>query len=470
MSKIQVKYDPTIKQTEIVVPLTNSSVEEAGDNYVNNQPEIQQTSVYGIQAPLIQINNIVVDFTDVVDFNLRSIYTTPDVTMIVRDRYNLSSTIDTPHIDNELRIQILPKFDNKYRKINLTFYITSIKIDNGFVTIKAVYKLKSLTESQIKSFGEIGASSLCDTIAKNTGLGLATNIDNDNNKRFVYCDNKSYQDILNREVKRFSSQNKIIDWWIDWWNNLVLSDIYERYNAIDPQDELMIWIAGQNKEVSEGNKIEPILAPAILNNHPANQTSELFVSNYQIVNKPSAQFYLGTDKILSAYDHSKLEYFDYLIQDGDAQKDIFIKTEYIGENYSNVNYLLSEKMYDGFIQKIKSNETIEVYLNTPLLGVMRGNKVNFTWYINDSMHSYISSNLRSKNITNDIRTNVPMDDSLPPGIEDKTQDGQFEIDKSISGQYLITGCEMGYSNKKWKYKLILSRPLSMKPKIINENE
>ena len=73
MGQILLKFDNQLKQSEIVIPLTNSSVEEAGDNYVYNKQGIQQTSIYGILTPLIQINNIVVDFLDVESFSLKSI-------------------------------------------------------------------------------------------------------------------------------------------------------------------------------------------------------------------------------------------------------------------------------------------------------------------------------------------------------------------------------------------------------------
>ena len=141
MGKIQVKFDNTLKQSDIIVRLTNSSKDESGDNYKNNQQEIQQTSIYGIQAPLIMVNNIVVDFSDVIYFNLKSIDTLPTVQMTIRDRKRLLTTLDTPTIDNELRVQILPKFDDKYKKINLTFYITSMRCQNDIINISGEYKV-----------------------------------------------------------------------------------------------------------------------------------------------------------------------------------------------------------------------------------------------------------------------------------------------------------------------------------------
>ena len=100
MAIIQVKFDNTLQQSEIRIPLTNSSQTEAGNTYTNNQVEMQQTHIYGIQAPLIMINTIVVNFSDVISFELTCEKAMPEVRMTVHDRYNLSTMLDTPSIDN----------------------------------------------------------------------------------------------------------------------------------------------------------------------------------------------------------------------------------------------------------------------------------------------------------------------------------------------------------------------------------
>jgi hypothetical protein len=466
--QVQVKRDHNLKQEDIVVVLSNSSKDEAGEHYIKNQPEIQQTLVYGIQAPLIKLNNVVVDFSDVIDFSLKSTSVLPELSVVVRDRYNLSATLDTPGVDNTLRLQILPKFDGKYKKINLTFYVTDIRFDKGFMTIRANYKIPKFTNSRIKSFGVTNTYDLFDKVSTESDLGFATNIEpNDNDKRYVYCDNKSYNELISREIRRSGNDLEIYDYWVDWWNNLVLVDIYERYNTIEPEDKLKLWVAGQNNEVTEGSKIEPQEVPAVLNNNPAIQASELYVESYNITNKAGSQVWLGTDRVYSTYECPSYEYRDYLIQDKDVHKDIYEKYEYLGEVYGDYNYLLSEKKRDGFLQKIRTHETIEVNLKTPLLGIMRGNKINFTWYINNSYQDTIKQNMQDNSQINVVQTNPIIDDS---SVESKSNDGSFEIDKSISGQYLITGCEIKFSNKKWQYKVTLSRPYSQKPKIINDND
>jgi hypothetical protein len=467
MSIIQVKFDHQLQQSDIVIPLTYSSQDEAEEIYVNNQTEQQQTAIYGIQAPLIMVNNIVVNFSDVISFELSSTHITPEVSMVIQDRYQLITALDTPSIDNELRIQILPKFDDKYKKINLTFYITQMRNNDGIIHISGEYKSPKFISSNIKSFGEKSIYQLAEAIAQDSQLGFATNVEDDSIVRYRYCDNKSYKELLNNEVSMSCNDTQIYDFWIDWWNNLVLADIYERYNAVDSDEDMTIWSAAQNQEVTEGSEIEAMKIIASLHNHPSQKTTELYVVDYKNCTSPGAQMYQGTDRVFSIYELNKSEYMDYLIQDGDSKKDIFYKYEYLGEVYGDHNYLLGLKKYETFKQKISSNETVEVTLRTPLLGIMRGNHVNFFWYVNDSQVSNVQNTMKSYGVSpENPETNIPTDGDS--NIEDIRDDGKFEMDKSVSGQYLVTGCTMKFKEGQWQYVITLSRPTINKPKLINE--
>ena len=465
MGKIFVKFDSTIEQEDIVVQLTDSSEEEAGENYEKNKNEIQQTSIYGIQAPLIKINDTVIDFIDVIEFSMKSTDILPTVSMTVKDRYSLIAMFNTPGCDNILRVQILPQFDNAYKKINLTFYISSVKINNDYIHINGIYKLSKFVSSNIKSFGEINTYKLFSDIAAETGLGFASNIEEDEgDKRYIYCDNKSYLDLLSKEIKYSCKDLNIMNYWIDFWNTLTYVDIYERYNSKDNDEDILIWISENNNEINEGQKVTPVQVPAILTNNPIVKNSQLYVNNYSIVNKGGNQLYDGTDKVYSIYGYDNKEYVDHLIQDGDVKKDIFTKYEYLGEYYGEYNYLLNEKKYNDFLKKI-STESVQIELSTPLLAIMRGNKVNLAIYKNDDSIINKQSQLEELGvISNNIETNI----SLEADEEPKIDDGQFILDKSISDQYMVTACDIKFYNNQWKYIITLNRPAANKPQILNE--
>jgi hypothetical protein len=78
MAQIKVEFDNTLEKSEIIVPLVSSSPEQAGDNYNDGgRIDKMQTSVFGIQVPLIQINSTVIDYDAVQSFSLKSVGVLP---------------------------------------------------------------------------------------------------------------------------------------------------------------------------------------------------------------------------------------------------------------------------------------------------------------------------------------------------------------------------------------------------------
>ena len=471
MPQIEVKFDHTLEQSEIIVPLIHSSEEEAGQSYEDNKAEIQQTLVYGIRMPLISVNNIVIDFDNIVDFSLKSKEVFPSISMTVRDKYGLIDSIDTPGMDNEIRIQILPQFEGIYKKIDLTFYISKCTSRNNFLTITGLYKIPEFTMTKLKAFGEVNTYNLYEEIAKESKLGFASNVQsNDQDKRYVYCDYKSYEELLEKEINFAGSKTNIMDYWVDFWNNLTLVDIYERYNTIDKDEDMMIWVSVNPDEIGEGNNAEPVQLVATISNNPAYKETELYVKDYQIITNSGTQLFNGTDRLYSIYEANLWEHMDYLVQDGDVKKDIYTKFEYLGEIYGNYNYMLQNILRRTLLQKIKS-EYLQVTLYAPSLGILRGDKINFVSYVNDSMIENKFKDLSDKGLINpNPETNIPLNDFELPEEEVKADGGQLSIDRAISGQYLIIGCDIKYSDNQWSYELLLSRPADQKPKFILENE
>ena len=468
MSIVTIEFDNTLEKSKIVMPLLSSSAEEAGENYSDpNMTDKAQTYVFGIQAPLIKINSTIIDFDAVHYFNLKSVGTLPELVMTVEDRYKTVTNIDSPTNDNEVRIQIIPRFDNAYKKIDLTFFISSISVNGDLLKLTCTYKAPALVSSQLKTFGKIDTYSLFKEIAATTKLGFATNISELNDLRYTYCNNKSYLDLMNEEIQYSNASEHVIDWWVDLWDNVNLVDIKERYESIDSDDDLQIWVAGQINEVGADNKTEPYQVPAVLNNLPHYNNSELFVKDYSIHTKSGSNISRGTDRVYGVYEECNGEYSDYLVQNGDIKKDIFAKYDYIGECYSEYNYLMSKQLRNTFLQKMNT-ETIEVTLQSPLLGLMRGHKVNFTRYINDSNLEDKMKNLEEAGVINrNVETNIPLSnyENTEP-----SENGSFTLDKTVSGQYLILGVDIVFAESKWDYKLILAKPAISRVSILNNEE
>lgn len=466
MGAITIEFDNTLQQSEIITPLLSSSKAEGGDNYTNEYTDKAQTSVFGIKVPLIMINSTVIDFNAVKYFSLKTESILPELTLTVEDRYELINNIDKPTNDNEVRIQILPQFDDTYKKINLTFNISNINVTGSMIRLICIYKLPELVKSRFESFGKIDTYSLFKNIATTTKLGFASNIAGSTDKRFVYCDNKSYLDILNDEIQFSDTTSGILDYWVDLWNNINIVDIKERYNAIDSQEDMQIWVSGQTREITADVHPVPIKIDATIDNHPAHEAAEFFVKNYSIQNNPGLNISKGSDRVYAIYEENKDEYLDYLIQDGDVKSDIYTKYDYLGENYGDYNYLLSKTVRAGFLQKINTNQ-IKVTLRAPLLGLMRGHKVNFVRYVNDDKIESKMKALEKAGVLNrDVESNIPLE---VYEMKDDSTNGKFRVDRTVSGQYLIHAINIIYTNNDWDYVLTLVRPTSSIPKITKED-
>lgn len=465
MSSVKLEFDNTLKKSEIIIPL-NSSAESDDPNYIS---DIEQTKVYGIVSPLIMINSTVINFNEIISFELKSIGAIPTLNMTVNDPHQNITNIDICGADNEVRVQIIPQFDGVYKKINLTFFISTINIKQNIVSLSCTYKVPELIKSRLESFGNISTYSLFKDIAIKTKMGFQTNIGDLNDSRYIYCSNKSYIDAMNSEIEYSNSTDNILDWWIDFWDNINLVDVKERYNSVDKDEDMKIWISSSMNDVQQETTVEPNLAPAIITNHHGMGNSELFVQSYTNNTRPGTNLSSGTDNVYTTYNDIRKEHSDYLLQNGDVKHDIFEKYSYLGEVYGDYNYLITQNIRNKFLQKIKS-EYITVTLAKPVFGLMRGGKVNFIRYTNDDMLKNRMKSLEEievdgeKIINTKVQSNINLDDYE---FENSEESGTYMLDRAISGQYLIIGTEILFNNSKWQYKLNLAKPISSKESIIN---
>jgi hypothetical protein len=67
-----------------------------------------------------------------------------------------------------------------------------------------------------------------------------------------------------------------------------------------------------------------------------------------------------------------------------------------------------------------------------------------------------------------VELNVPIPDSTS-GVKN-LDNGAFMLDRAISGQYLITTCELEFIYNKWIYTLTLNKPADQRPEIIKIKE
>lgn len=447
MPQIEVKIDPQLEFEPIKEIMYAPQPSEAEGARPSNDA---QTKITGILTPLIQINSVVVDFDSVVSFELVSEGVLPELSLCVRDRFELIKSLDQPKGDNIIRVQIIPPFDNAYKKINLNFFISQIDIVGDLVYLTGIYKVADLYNSRLKSYGELTTYEYFEQIANETKLGLASNLAGTDDSRYIYCNNINYLESMEKEVGMGGSEVIVLNTWVDFWNYINLVDVYERYNAID--EGLKIWMSNRFVDGDSSTEPTPVELDATITNHREMKSSQLYCPSYQVSNTTGSNLTDGTDRVLSIYEHSTCESQETLLQDGDVSNDLFTKYFYLGEKFGEHNYLLTKECNKMFNQKIRS-QAIEVVLDNPLLALMRGHKVNLQWYD--------SNTLTAQSKEQSIDTNVPMNQEAGDGIDN--EESQV-LNKQTSGQYLIYRVRMQYTNtngdNKWQTRLLLVRPQS----------
>ena len=468
MAQIEVKRDPNIKLSPIVHNLTQPSSEE--DPEANGHiSEIQQTKIAGILTPIIAVNNVAVDFSDVYNFELDYTGTTPYLKFAFRDRYKILGKYAQPGNDSEVRVQILPPADNTYKKIDLVFMVTSVSVEGEIVRGEAEYKLTDFTKSQFKALGQISTYDLFDKISNETGLGFASNVAGTDDPRYIQCHFESYRDVLDREMKLSASDaDHVYDWWVDVWNNLILCDLYDRINSEDEESDMMVWTTENIDDGSVHSEAISIKTPAIFTNHPIRENTDLSVIDYDVQNDPASQS-TGNAIALSVYEENKKEYIDHYIADGDIKENEFTHFEYAGEVYGDYNYLLAEKAREVYMRKVKS-EVVVIHLKRPQLGINRGDQIRFIWYDPNTLDAIGQYHLEESGA---IKSSEELSTILgwvkDWDFSNQVADNPLRVNLQFSGQYTCIGQYIMFNrdSMSWDCWLYLSRPASKRPQILN---
>ncbi len=441
---ILVITEASFSPPEIVEVLYPTSYEEGSGE--NN--EISMMNTMGKIVPLVKINNKIIEQGDIRSMRLESSCFLPTLSLSFYDRNRVTTLIDTPGPDDYIHIQIIPRFDGIYKKINLIFYINSISMDlaREVITIDAVYSIEGLNNSVLKSYGKIDTYTYYNTIAQELNMGFCSNITSGSTEdnRYLYISNDTYLNSLKKEFTNGGSDLVILDSWIDFYNNINLVDLYDLYyageNWTDQPEAIMIHASHSFTAASADTIEEPYEIEAIITNNPKFQITELYADKLKMKSYMYTNRKIGTDIGINVYDMDKNIQSSKLFQDGTGiETNIYSKIEYRGEFNplvcDNSNYLFQSDVYKLFISKMDNN-LIEVETPKVIFGLMRGGKVNLEWYDNSELGSTIQ-----EASSMEMNSNIKVDETN----EEIGNVNAMKINKRLSGQYIIVSTEIKYN-------------------------
>jgi len=447
---IEVRFDPTLILPDIKMPIYSEDDEadprgkEFGSD--GDTTVLKQTKVDGVMVPLVRMCNQTVFFSEIVDMHLY-INQVPKLDITIEDQLGLIKNLDTPSWDNSLQLQIIPPFDGAYKKINLLFYVEQVNIKGSIISMSATYHIPNFWDHELKAYGEITTYEYMETVARNFGLGFASNVTSTDDKRYIYNPMMNIVSHIDKTVSYAHNNNKesIFDWWIDYWNNLVLVDKYTEYKEKVSDENLQIWVVDNTPSIGgDDNTQIPVKMIAAFNNHPILKNSQLFINEYvPVYSSPGV-----TDQIFDTYSMDKLEQTTTLIENGDAKDNLQKSYIYGGEYYGDYDYLSRAAAKNMMLAKIDA-QTIKVSIRIPTLGLVQGGKANLWWY---DENNYVTGPI-TEAANEEISSNIELPDSV---ILDDSNG--WVINKMISGQYYISEMSFRYHTQfQWSQEFLLSR-------------
>lgn len=447
---IEVRFDPTLILPDIKMPIYSEDDEtdprgmEAGSD--GDTTVLKQTKVDGVMVPLVRMCNQTIFFTEIVDMHLY-INKVPRLDIVIEDQLGLIKNLDSPSWDNSLQLQILPPFDGAYKKINLLFYVESVDIRGSIINMSATYRIPNFWDHAMKAYGEITTYEFMENIAREFGLGFASNVTDTDDKRYIYNPMMNAVSLIDHVVSYAHNKTKesIFDWWVDYWNNLVLVDKYTEYKEKVPDDKLQIWTVDNTPSIGgDDNTQIPVKMIAAFNNNPVLINSQLAIDEYI----PEYSSPGVTDQIFDTYSMDNLEQTTTLIENGDANDNLRQLYVYGGEFFGDYDYLARNAAKNMLLAKIDAR-TIRVSIKIPTLGLVQGGKANLWWY---DENNYVTGPI-TEAANEEIESNIELPDSI---IMDNV--GGWVINKMISGQYYISEMSFRYHTQfQWSQEFLLSR-------------
>lgn len=438
MGTIKVIHDATIELPKIEDMLWEPAPED-GATSVSDNP---QTHITGILAPLIKFNDMVINPQDIRSFSLRSTAFLPELSFTFVDKLNIISGIDKVTKDSRVQIQIIPPADGMAKKLNMMFMIDSCRVFGDEVSVSCLYKVPTLYDTSFESFGKTTTWSVIEKLSSKMQLGFASDINGTTDERYIYSNGQTYSDVIQREVKHGGDTQVIPDCWIDFKNNIILENIYDRYMHKD-QNLKIKAVPSVLQDVR--NVPTPFDAPGITNSEAFHNTS-LYVESFSMLGDGGSVISRGDNKIVDAFNMEQRSINQIQLIDSDYKETNNYKYFYSGEVFGDYNYFQQKHCNDTFFKKIKTN-MIEVTLGQPVLDLERGDRVEFLWYDYNS----VLKGMTDVEGADEAESNSSKD----PNAE--------RLNTQYSGQYLIVGVSIDFYNStgsdfKWSYRLQMTKP------------
>jgi len=291
-------------------------------------------------APFIWYNNIQIEYRDIESFTLKYENNIPTIKMFFKDSFGIMKQIGFPGDDTLITVFFNSRSKN-LRSIKMDFKVFTFNdLGNGSFSISGIVNIPRLYTKKFESFNKKTSHQTIREIAKSLDCGFCSNLNDTNDLMTWINPGNSSLEFINDILKNsYVSDDSFIYYYIDFYYNICYVDLNKELTR-DINQDVMVNSMGFDKVKLEEGQGEERLIPIILSNDNSFESSNGFISDYNINNKSTKVSITNSYKTLSKtwnVNNKEFLLFDIETITPDGKNDIILKGSMEDPTFFNEN-------------------------------------------------------------------------------------------------------------------------------------
>lgn len=382
----------------------------------------------GASSPYITINHMAFWDNTILEFILDTSGFLPKVSMILVDTNQLLVNEFMPI--NDIACVYLRSDNVDFDSIRQDFRITSFyKVREDVYSVEGLLHIPLFFNTVIQSFK--GTSLECiKEIAKEHGLGFATNVSDTNDSMYHLCTNQSHRDFIELEVMKYiySNDESFFICYIDQFYYINLVEINSLLK-VDAEVEMTSVVGAGGELHDEKDRMEDVL---LLGNLPINDGKPNFINSYKPINVSGIRGIRdGYRQNILYYDKNDKSHVQFFIESlttkGIDSDDRVIKGE-VDEDYT-------KNIRNNVFDSLFKDNAHENYFYATVSNRLNVNEIN---------KIMVEFNMNGVNFGLANYMTVPIAISNNSQMYKDLNENNDEMNISLTGNYIITGMRYIY--------------------------
>ena len=303
--------EPALMPTEIKM---EALAEDEGDNVD------KQTKAIGAFEPFILCNGVQIKRVNIESFEIELSGNVPRCSVSFTD-LGAFKVDSMPRDGDFFTILLNSKHQETFKSIHMDFDIIEVNSSadapdvegNSEISLEGIAKIPRLFGEDCQVLDSDTSLAHLEKIARDLELGLATNVENTEDKQARIQAYETFLDFIKSIVEdSYISDDAFAKWYIDQYYYLTYVDINKIFNSKNPKlDEVMSVLTSftnseaQRRQAEDTTDSDNIQVPLILTNHMELTGLSCYIRDFEIVNNSSKiSLKAGNSRNVQIYDNN----------------------------------------------------------------------------------------------------------------------------------------------------------------------